>query len=110
MPPLPPVTAIARLIKLGVGATAAVYFASNCLFNVDGGHRAVVFNRLTGIKDKASHGLRMRIKISPIPPLERKEIDEFQTEEQLPPSIASHWPSFPSHCVQNVTRRTSRHV
>lgn len=38
----------------GVVATGAtlVYGAYNALYNVDGGHRAVIFNRLTGVKDE----------------------------------------------------------
>ncbi|CAK0781536.1 Prohibitin-1, subunit of the prohibitin complex (Phb1p-Phb2p) [Coccomyxa viridis] len=31
---------------------AAIYGASQSLFNVEGGHRAIVFNRLSGIKDR----------------------------------------------------------
>jgi prohibitin 2 len=40
---------LARVLLLG---GAAVYGVSNSLFNVEGGHRAIVFNRLTGIKDE----------------------------------------------------------
>lgn len=39
---------LARVLLLG---GAAVWGASNSLFNVEGGHRAIVFNRLSGIKD-----------------------------------------------------------
>lgn len=39
---------LVRVLLLG---GAAVYGASNSLFNVEGGHRAIVFNRLSGIKD-----------------------------------------------------------
>lgn len=38
----------ARVALLG---GALVYSASNSLFTVEGGHRAVVFNRLVGIKE-----------------------------------------------------------
>jgi len=45
----------------GGGVIAAVvigglslYGATHTLYNVDGGHRAIVFNRLVGIKDKVS--------------------------------------------------------
>ena len=38
----------ARLLALGGAAT---YAAFNSLFNVEGGHRAIVFNRLVGVKD-----------------------------------------------------------
>ena len=40
---------LARVLVLGA---AAVYGASNSLFNVEGGHRAIVFNRITGVKDE----------------------------------------------------------
>ena len=39
---------LARVLLLG---GAAVVGAANSLFNVEGGHRAIVFNRLTGIKE-----------------------------------------------------------
>lgn len=39
---------LARVLLLG---GAAVVGAVNSLFNVEGGHRAIVFNRLTGIKE-----------------------------------------------------------
>jgi prohibitin 2 len=44
-----PAGALARLAVIGgVGLYAAV----NSLYNVEGGHRAIVFNRLVGVKDK----------------------------------------------------------
>ncbi|KAK4766131.1 hypothetical protein SAY87_007773 [Trapa incisa] len=39
------------LIKLGI-VSLGVYAAGNSLYNVEGGHRAIVFNRVVGIKDK----------------------------------------------------------
>lgn len=39
---------VGRLLILG---SATVYGAANSLFNVEGGHRAIVFNRLSGIKE-----------------------------------------------------------
>lgn len=39
---------LARALVIG---GAAVYGVANSLFNVEGGHRAIVFNRLVGIKD-----------------------------------------------------------
>ncbi|KAM0946526.1 putative prohibitin, Band 7 domain, Band 7/SPFH domain superfamily [Dioscorea sansibarensis] len=44
--------AAGTLVKLAVVGGAAVYGALNSLYNVEGGHRAIVFNRLQGIKDK----------------------------------------------------------
>lgn len=44
--------AAARLAKLLLVGGAAVYGATHSLFNVEGGHRAIVFNRLGGIKDE----------------------------------------------------------
>ncbi|KAK8952333.1 hypothetical protein KSP39_PZI004502 [Platanthera zijinensis] len=40
------------LVKLALIGGAGVYAAFNSLYNVDGGHRAIVFNRIHGIKDK----------------------------------------------------------
>lgn len=44
--------AVGNLAKVLVGGGIAVYGATNSLFNVEGGHRAIVFNRLVGIKDE----------------------------------------------------------
>lgn len=44
--------ATSALIKVGILGALGLYGASNSLYNVEGGHRAVVFNRLYGIKDK----------------------------------------------------------
>ncbi|CAN6197457.1 unnamed protein product [Urochloa humidicola] len=49
--PTPPAGASA-LVKVAVFGGAAVYAAMNSLYNVEGGHRAIVFNRIQGIKDK----------------------------------------------------------
>jgi prohibitin 2 len=49
--PVPPAGAGA-LAKVAVIGGAAVYAAMNSLYNVEGGHRAIVFNRIEGIKDK----------------------------------------------------------
>ena len=40
---------VARLVFFG---GVGLYGLSNSLFNVEGGHRAIVFNRLGGIKDQ----------------------------------------------------------
>lgn len=40
------------LVKLALIGGAGVYAAFNSLYNVDGGHRAIVFNRIHGIKEK----------------------------------------------------------
>lgn len=45
-------SAVSGLAKLVLGGGLAVYGATNSLFNVEGGHRAIVFNRLIGIKDE----------------------------------------------------------
>jgi len=43
---------IAALLKASIIGGIAVYGAANSLYNVEGGHRAIVFNRLVGVKDK----------------------------------------------------------
>ncbi|KAH9547048.1 hypothetical protein CY35_11G013600 [Sphagnum magellanicum] len=44
-----PAGALARLALIG---GVGLYAAFNSLYNVEGGHRAIVFNRLVGVKDK----------------------------------------------------------
>ena len=38
-----------------VGGSALAWGAANCLFNVEGGHAGIVFNRVVGIKDTVYH-------------------------------------------------------
>lgn len=49
---LPPGNGAGRLVQAVLFGGAALYGASQSLFNVEGGHRAIVFNRISGIKDK----------------------------------------------------------
>lgn len=44
--------AASSLIKVGIIGALGLYGATHSLYNVDGGHRAIVFNRIYGIKDK----------------------------------------------------------
>eukprot|EP00899_Mesostigma_viride_P009988 jgi/Mesvir1/18991/Mv18952-RA.1 len=46
MPGAGPLGALTRLAVLGIGGTWAVYHS---MYNVEGGHRAIVFNRFTGV-------------------------------------------------------------
>jgi hypothetical protein len=50
--PIPPGNAAGRLVRLVLFGGASIYGLTNSLFNVEGGHRAIVFNRLVGIKDR----------------------------------------------------------
>ncbi len=62
--------AINNLIRLGQVALfggLTVYGVSHSIFNVEGGHRAVVFNRLVGIKDTVSVELDELMQPSPHP-------------------------------------------
>jgi len=43
---------ISVLLKLGIVGGIGLYAAANNLYNVEGGHWAIVFNRLVGVKDK----------------------------------------------------------
>ncbi|KAL0403605.1 UNVERIFIED_CONTAM: Prohibitin-1, mitochondrial [Sesamum radiatum] len=52
VPKMPGGAAASALIKLGVVAGLGIYGLGNSLYNVEGGHRAIVFNRVVGIKDK----------------------------------------------------------
>lgn len=49
---LPPGNSVGRLAGVAIGGAALVYGVTHALFNVEGGHRAIVFNRLVGIKDE----------------------------------------------------------
>ena len=40
------------LIAVGLIGGAGLFTASNVLYNVEGGHRAIVFNRFVGVKNK----------------------------------------------------------
>jgi hypothetical protein len=46
-----PVAALNSLVRVAVAGGLGVYGVSNSIFNVEGGHRAIIFNRVTGIKD-----------------------------------------------------------
>lgn len=51
----PQITAnIANIARVAVLGGATVYGIANSLFNVEGGHRAIVFNRVVGIKETVS--------------------------------------------------------
>lgn len=49
---MPQGNAPGRLVGLIIGGGAVLYGVSNSLFNVEGGHRAIVFNRVGGIKER----------------------------------------------------------
>ncbi|KAG9153892.1 hypothetical protein Leryth_005993 [Lithospermum erythrorhizon] len=63
------------LVKLGVVAGVGIYAVSNSLYNVEGGHRAIVFNRIIGVYPEGtllrSHGLtgRKRLRGCPVRPI-----------------------------------------
>lgn len=52
VPKMPSGGAASALVKLGLVAGLGVYGLANSLYNVEGGHRAIVFNRIIGVKDK----------------------------------------------------------
>jgi len=49
------IASVVQTVVFGGGATYGLY---NSLFNVEGGHRAIVYNRVIGIKDKVRSGLK----------------------------------------------------
>eukprot|EP00249_Psilotum_nudum_P016725 c25962_g1_i3 orf=309-1199(+) len=49
---LPNTGPIWALAKVAIVGGAGLYAAVNSLYNVEGGHRAIVFNRIVGIKEK----------------------------------------------------------
>ncbi|XP_056171516.1 prohibitin-1, mitochondrial [Syzygium oleosum] len=52
VPKVPGGGAASALLKLGVIGGLGLYGAANSLYNVEGGHRAIMFNRLVGVKDE----------------------------------------------------------
>ncbi|PPS13520.1 hypothetical protein GOBAR_AA07051 [Gossypium barbadense] len=62
VPKMPGGGALPALLKIGVIGGLGLYGVANSLYNVDGGHRAIVFNRILGIKDKVySEGTHLMI-------------------------------------------------
>ncbi|RXI00199.1 hypothetical protein DVH24_037747 [Malus domestica] len=52
VPKVPGGGAVSALLKVGIIGGLGLYGAANSLYNVEGGHRAIVFNRIIGVKDK----------------------------------------------------------
>ncbi|KMT14664.1 hypothetical protein BVRB_4g074320 [Beta vulgaris subsp. vulgaris] len=52
VPNVPGGGAASALIKVGVLGAIGLYGITNSLYNVEGGHRAIVFNRIYGVKDE----------------------------------------------------------
>ncbi|KAL6975891.1 Prohibitin-1, subunit of the prohibitin complex (Phb1p-Phb2p) [Sarracenia purpurea var. burkii] len=52
VPKMPGGGAASALIKLGAVVGLGAYGVANSFYNVDGGHRAIVFNRIVGVKDE----------------------------------------------------------
>ncbi|XP_038989476.1 prohibitin-1, mitochondrial-like [Phoenix dactylifera] len=52
VPKLPSAGSVGTFVKVALLGGAGVYAALNSFYNVDGGHRAIVFNRIYGIKEK----------------------------------------------------------
>lgn len=52
IPKVPSAGSVGKLMVLALVGGGGIYAAANCFYNVDGGCRAIVFNRIHGIKDK----------------------------------------------------------
>lgn len=52
VPKMPGGGVVSPLIKFGLVVGLGVYGVANSLYNVDGGNRAIVFNRILGVKHK----------------------------------------------------------
>lgn len=50
-----PTVAAQRLITLGAFGFMGMYGFKNCIFQVEPGHRAIMFNRLSGLNDKTTY-------------------------------------------------------
>ena len=51
---MPGVGPASALLRLGIVGGIGLYAVSNSLYNVEGGHRAIVFNRIDGVKDQVN--------------------------------------------------------
>jgi len=67
IPKVPGGGGISALLKVSILGGLAVYGATNTLYNVEGGHRAIVFNRVIGVKDK----------VKPFPSLPVKSLSTY---------------------------------
>ncbi|KAG6536790.1 hypothetical protein ZIOFF_001859 [Zingiber officinale] len=66
VPNVPGAGAAGTLVKVALIGGTVVYAGLNSLYNVEGGHRAIVFNRIQGIKDKPwSSGLAW-LRLTPV--------------------------------------------
>jgi len=70
-------------VKLLIGAGLVLYAGSQSLFNVDGGHAAIVFNRFGGVKQKV-YGEGTHIML---PWIERPEIYDVRAKPRSIPSL-----------------------
>ncbi|XP_030935585.1 prohibitin-1, mitochondrial [Quercus robur] len=52
VPKVPGGGAASALLKVGIIGAIGLYGASNSLYNVEGGHRAIMFNRIVGVKEQ----------------------------------------------------------
>lgn len=52
VPKMPDGRGAYALLRIGAVLGIGLYAAGNSLYNVEGGHRAIVFNRIVGVKDK----------------------------------------------------------
>jgi len=59
---MPSASVVSGVLQALVYGGAGTYGLYNSLFNVEGGHRAIVYNRFVGVKDKVRvfAGLRAR--------------------------------------------------
>ena len=54
VPKVPSGGAASALVKFGIFGALGLYGLSESIYNVEGGHRAIVFNRLQGIKNQVN--------------------------------------------------------
>ena len=75
--------AAGRLVRLALIGGAGLYAASNSLFNVEGGHRAIVFNRLVGIKERVSQGEASADSQGPLTAIQISEVNPRSLTEAV---------------------------
>ncbi|CAH1419310.1 unnamed protein product [Lactuca virosa] len=88
LPKMPNGGAGSALLKFGAVIGIGLYAAGNSLYNVEGGHRAIVFNRIVGVKDKVKIGLRVLTRpVADELPSVYRSLGENYNERVLPSII-----------------------
>eukprot|EP00510_Aplanochytrium_minuta_P007959 CAMPEP_0184042592 /NCGR_PEP_ID=MMETSP0955-20130417/66424_1 /TAXON_ID=627963 /ORGANISM="Aplanochytrium sp, Strain PBS07" /LENGTH=313 /DNA_ID=CAMNT_0026333371 /DNA_START=247 /DNA_END=1190 /DNA_ORIENTATION=+ len=117
---------LTRIAQLAAGAGLVGFVGQECLYNVDGGERAVVFNRFSGVQQKVKgEGTHFRIPMIDYPNIfdvrSRPRIINTTTgtkdlqminialrvlsrpkEEELPKNLSGYWLDFDERVLPSI--------